>query len=188
MSSPRIKTIAGVGNVCFVSSSRARRVSVSVRLPGRIRVAVPRGVSMAQAEAFVRQKRAWILKHVERMQRWEAEGSIDEPLKIPFPEAEARRMLRSRVEELAGIYGFSINRVFIRRQKTRWGSCSGKNNINLNLKLAALPEMLCDYVILHELVHTRIKNHGRDFWQELGKYVGDARGLRNRLNRIPLED
>jgi predicted metal-dependent hydrolase len=188
MNSPRIKTIAGVGNVCFVSSSRARRVSVSVRLPGRIRVAVPRGVSMAQAEAFVRQKRGWIRKHMERMRRWEAEGSIDEPLKIPFPEAAARKMLRSRAEELAGLYGFSINRVFIRRQKTRWGSCSGKNNINLNLKLASLPEMLRDYVILHELVHTRIKNHGRDFWQELGRYVGDARGLRNRLNRIPLED
>jgi predicted metal-dependent hydrolase len=143
---------------------------------------------MAQAEAFVRQKRGWILKHLERMRRWEAEGSIDEPLKVPMPEAEARKMLRSRVEELARLYGFSFNRVFIRRQKTRWGSCSGKNNINLNLKLASLPEMLRDYVILHELMHTRIKNHGRGFWQELGKLVGDARGLRDRLNRIPLED
>ena len=188
MSSPLVKTIAGVGNVCFVSSSRARRVSVSVRMPGRIRVAVPRGVSMAQAEAFVLQKRGWILKHLARMRRWELEESIDETIKLRLSETEARRMLRSRVEELAGLYGFSYNRVFIRSQKTRWGSCSGKNNINLNLKLATLPDMLRDYVILHELVHTRIKNHGRDFWRELGKFVGDARGLRNRLNRISLED
>jgi predicted metal-dependent hydrolase len=189
MNSPQIKTVAGVGNVFFVPSTRARRVSISLRLPGRIRVAVPPGVSLAQAEAFVLRKRDWILKHLDRMQRWKTDFPIDDPNKMPVPETEgARRMLQDRVKELAGLYGFSFNRVFIRRQRTRWGSCSDKNNINLNLKLASLPEMLRDYVILHELVHTRIKNHGHDFWQELGKYVGDARGLRGRLNRIPLED
>jgi predicted metal-dependent hydrolase len=188
MSGQRNKTVAGLGEVCFVPSTRARRVSVSVRPPGRIRVAVPRGVSLARAEAFVEQKRGWILKHLERMRRWQEEGPADELSATPLPEAAARAMLRNRVKELAGLYGFSFNRVFIRRQRTRWGSCSAQNNINLNLKLASLPEMLRDYVILHELVHTRIKNHGGDFWEVLSGYVGDARRLRNRLNRIPLED
>ncbi|MFA9452496.1 MAG: M48 family metallopeptidase [Candidatus Aminicenantaceae bacterium] len=187
MSTPRIKTIAGVGSVCFAPSPRARRVSISVRPPGRIRVAVPPGVSLRQAEAFVLNKRAWIQKHLERM-RQEAAGSPDRLQERAAPDSETRAMLRHRVKELAGLYGFTYNRIFIRCQRTRWGSCSGKNNLNLNLKLASLPEMLRDYVILHELMHTRIKNHGKNFWQELDKYVGDARGLRDRLNRIPLDD
>ena len=150
-------------------------------------MAVPPGVSMRQAEAFLLSKRAWIQKHLERM-RQEAASSPDRLQERASPESETRAMLRDRVEELAGLYGFTYNRIFIRRQRTRWGSCSGKNNLNLNLKQASLPDMLRDYVILHELIHTRIKNHGKNFWRELDRYVGDARGLRDRLNRISLDD
>ena len=83
--------------------------------------------------------------------------------------------------ELAKQYGYIFNRVFIRQQKTRWGSCSAKNNINLNLKLVLLPTRLMDYVIMHELVHTRHKNHGPLFWKELDKITGDAKGLSKKV-------
>jgi len=143
---------------------------------------------MKQAEDFLLKKKAWIQKHLHRMHQ-DAERSPDRLKITTLPkDSVARDLLRQRVGELAGLYGFTYNRIFIRRQRTRWGSCSGQNNINLNLKLVALPAMLRDYVILHELLHTRIKNHGDDFWSELNKFVGDARGLRDRLNRIPLDD
>ena len=93
----------------------------------------------------------------------------------------AGKKLADRLEYLAEMYGFACNRVTIRQQKTRWGSCSPKNNISLNIKLVLLPEELLDYVILHELVHTRIHNHSRKFWVELDKYVMNSKGLAKRL-------
>ena len=83
-------------------------------------------------------------------------------------------------------HGFDYKKVFIRNQKTRWGSCSVENNIYLNVKLLMLPEELTDYVILHELVHTRIKNHSKDFWRELSKYVRDTRGMEHQLKEYGL--
>jgi len=72
----------------------------------------------------------------------------------------------------------------IRNQKTRWGSCSNLNNINLNINLVSLTQDLMDYVILHELLHTKIKNHSKKFWAQLDKYVGGkAKYLDKRLKK-----
>jgi predicted metal-dependent hydrolase len=85
--------------------------------------------------------------------------------------------------QLAGIHGFTCNRVTVRQQKTRWGSCSPKNTISLNIKLALVPDELADYVILHELVHTRIHNHSKKFWAELDKYVPNSKAMAKRLRK-----
>ena len=84
---------------------------------------------------------------------------------------------------LARCHGFTYNKVFVKNQRTLWGSCSAANNINLNVSLLGLPDELRDYVILHELVHTRHKNHGRAFWTALNRLVGDGKGLQKRLRR-----
>ena len=104
----------------------------------------------------------------------------------PIDRQAARRRLVDRLNYLAVKYDFQYNRVFIKNQKTRWGSCSGKNNINLNVNLVRLPDELIDYTILHELVHTRIKNHGHRFWAQLDRLLGDARKLDRALNEYNL--
>jgi predicted metal-dependent hydrolase len=71
----------------------------------------------------------------------------------------------------------------VRNQKTRWGSCSARNNINLNINLAHLPVELMDYIILHELAHTRITNHGPQFWKLLGDYIQHPREHDRALNQ-----
>lgn len=90
---------------------------------------------------------------------------------------EAKVILVNRVWELASKNEFRINDVKIKKMKTRWGSCSSRGNINLNLYLMLLPEHLRDYIIYHELVHTLHHNHGKSFWTELNRYVGDAKKL-----------
>ena len=90
---------------------------------------------------------------------------------------EAKDYLPKRVKELAAKHKFHYKNVAIKNAKTRWGSCSFDNNINLSLHLMRLPNHLVDYVILHELVHTKIKNHSRDFWQLLDIVSGNAKKL-----------
>lgn len=80
---------------------------------------------------------------------------------------EAKQILPRRLKQLAQQHGFSYNKVSIRNNKSNWGSCSSANNISLNLQMMKLPDELIDYILLHELVHTEIKNHSNAFWQRL---------------------
>jgi predicted metal-dependent hydrolase len=80
---------------------------------------------------------------------------------------EARKLLPSRLTELAQKHNFTFSRLTIRNNKRNWGSCSTRNSISLNLQMMRLTDELIDYVLLHELVHTKIKNHGPHFWQKL---------------------
>ncbi len=90
---------------------------------------------------------------------------------------EAKELLTKRTAELAQTHGFEYAKISIRNSKTRWGSCSYNNNINLSLHLMMLPDDLIDYVILHELVHTKEKNHGIYFWKLLNDVLGNAKIL-----------
>lgn len=93
---------------------------------------------------------------------------------------EAKAMLPSRVMTLAGQNGFKVGKVSIRNTKTRWGSCSAKDDISLSLHLMSLPDHLIDYILLHELCHTVHKNHGEGFYGLLDKVSG---GKHKQLNR-----
>jgi predicted metal-dependent hydrolase len=107
-------------------------------------------------------------------------------IKLPvdgIDRVEAKTLLNKRLQQLAKNNGFSYNRVFIRNQKTRWGSCSSKNNISLNMKLVKLPGGLIDYVIMHELVHTHKKDHSKAFWAEMDKFVGNGKKMASKLKR-----
>tara|TARA_B100002052_G_scaffold290564_1_gene309341 strand:+ start:459 stop:1181 length:723 start_codon:yes stop_codon:yes gene_type:complete len=96
---------------------------------------------------------------------------------------DAKIYLPKRVKYFADKFDFDYNKVIIKNAKTRWGSCSYINNINLNLHLMRLSDELIDYVILHELVHTKIKNHQKEFWDLLDVVSGDAKGLNRELKK-----
>ena len=96
---------------------------------------------------------------------------------------EAKTYLPNRVNSLANKHRFKFNNLVIKNTKTRWGSCSYLNNINLSLHLMRLPDHLIDYVILHELVHTKVKNHSIDFWQLLDTVSVGAKLLDKELRR-----
>lgn len=96
---------------------------------------------------------------------------------------EAKNYLPERVKELSQKHNLTYKRVFIKNLKSRWGSCSSKNNINLNLHLMRLPENLIDYVILHELAHTKEKHHGKNFWNFLDSLIPEAKLLNRELKK-----
>jgi predicted metal-dependent hydrolase len=99
---------------------------------------------------------------------------------------EAKYMLPLKVEQLARKFGFSYHSVTIKNARTRWGSCSHDNRINLSLHLMMLPDHLIDYIILHELCHTTHKNHGKGFYAQLNKLTGGIRSLENELGKYKI--
>jgi len=182
----RIIHLKGIGDVKLEKSPRARRITMTVRGPGAIRVAVPCRVSFKEAERFVREKTDWLRRTTERLRLQVEQQSELSARFAALDKGIAGRALVKRLHEIAGIYGFRVNRVTVREQKTRWGSCSSQNNISLNVKLALLPDDLRDYVFFHELVHTRVHNHSASFWRELDRYLGDARSFARRLRNYDL--
>lgn len=96
---------------------------------------------------------------------------------------EAKDYIPNRLAELAEQFGFSYNKVFLKNLRSRWGSCSGKNNINLNIHLMKTPYELIDYVILHELVHTVHKNHSKKFWTHLESVLPNSKKFDKELKR-----
>ena len=95
--------------------------------------------------------------------------------------AEAKQYLPQRLAELATSHNFDFNQVRIKKMKSRWGSCSSNKDISLNIYLMQLDDELIDYVLLHELVHTRIQAHGKAFWEELALYVPGLQVIRQRM-------
>ena len=175
--------IDSIGLILFEHSNRAKHISISVKPFKGIRVAVPIGVSFRKAEGFVPGEAKWVKRHLEKMKHYENQRET-----IPFDfsdidRTKAKMDLTRRLDHLAEKHGFTFNKVSIRNQRTRWGSCSRQNNISLNMKLIRLPDDLVDYVILHELVHTRKKNHGKGFWALLDKHMGNGKGFASRLRK-----
>lgn len=180
MASPPSEHQDGIGPISVVHSRRATRLKITVKQSG-VRVSVPRGLTLAQGRDFARSHREWIGRHVMRMrlrERAQAAAIRDLP---DVSEADAQAMICLRLTDLAHQYGLSFNRLTIRKQKTRWGSCTQGGAISLNIALARLPQRLMDYVILHELLHTRIRGHGSQFWEELEKLHPQARGHHRQL-------
>ncbi|MBI4427446.1 MAG: M48 family metallopeptidase [Candidatus Magasanikbacteria bacterium] len=96
---------------------------------------------------------------------------------------QAREFVLKKVENMNKIYNFSFKKISIRNQKTRWGSCSKKGNLNFNYKIIFLPERLAEYIIAHELCHLREFNHSRDFWNLLAVAVPKCRESRRELRK-----
>jgi predicted metal-dependent hydrolase len=190
---PRSKIIEleSVGAVLLEKSSRARRLRISITPFKGIRVAVPNGVSFKRAGQFAGAQIPWIAKNLRRIKQIEQEYQKIEQESVQPTRQETRqgrRILINRLHELAQQYGFTFHKVFIRNQATLWGSCSARNNINLNLKLVRLPRHLMDYVILHELAHIKIKNHSRKFWTELANYIPNPQSVSKELKKCGFID
>lgn len=100
---------------------------------------------------------------------------------------EAKSFLPNRTQYIAEKLNFKFKRIFIKNNSTLWGSCSGSNNISLNLHLMRLPDHLIDYVIIHELCHTVEKNHGKQFWSLMDSILGNAKMLSKELKKYSIQ-
>lgn len=108
----------------------------------------------------------------EKVQGEKRKTIIKEALTKLYKEI-AKRILRERTEDFAEILGVKPNRITIKEQKSIWGSCSSKNNINYNWKIIMAPIAILDYIVVHELCHLREHNHSKNFWNLLESIMPD---------------
>lgn len=154
---------AELGEIVLKRNPGSRRMSIRVHPLKGISVVVPFPVPYLAAKAFFKLNKARIMAIVQKQKAKYGNVQAPDPELIKKLRARAKAELPSRLKELADRYGFSYNRVTIKHNSTNWGSCSARNNINLNLNLMRLPQVLRDYVLLHELCHLRHHDHGEAF-------------------------
>ena len=163
-------------------SSRAKRVRLSMYSEG-LTVTIPKLSFLPQAEKFILEKSQWVLRKLQQRKTSTstiplAEGSYKTHKVI------ALDLALRRLRYFNQHYGFKYNKVTIRNQKTRWGSCSRKGNLNFSYKIALIPSELADYVIVHELCHLKEFNHSVNFWNLVAQTVPEYKTYRKKLKGV----
>ncbi len=154
------------------ASPRARRITLTVRPSGEVRLTFPWQGSEARALAFLEEKVAWVVRAQQRLAARRAQQPVFEAPDIEALRRAAKADLPQRMARLAAATGLHYTKLTIRAARTKWGSCSSRNAISLSLYLMTLPEHLRDFVILHELCHTVYHNHSARFHALLDGLVG----------------
>lgn len=159
---------------------RARKIKVAVHNTGEVVVTVPFFISRKKGEDFLKTKIAWICQRVpENNQASKLRRQSQKDYLVQ--KEKARSLITSKVEQFNQFYKLPVKKIFIRNQKTRWGSCSSQGNLNFNYKLINLPEKLSDYIVVHELCHLKELNHSQKFWQLVSQTIPDYKERRRIL-------
>lgn len=163
-------------NVNIIYSVR-KSIAIDLR-PDGITVRAPKGMPRRDINAFLESKRGWIEKHLVKMQeRKEALEQVE-----PFTREEIHELadkalvvIPEKVKKYAPIVGVTYGRITIRNQRSRWGSCSSKGNLNFNCLLMLFPEEVINYVVVHELCHRKHMNHSAAFYAEVERVFPEYR-------------
>ena len=156
-------------------------MSLKVDLDGTITVRAPYRMPVQTADWFVEGHRDWIEVRLKAGARIMAERPAYTDKERAEGRKRAAEIIEARCRYYAPVMGVSYGTVTIREQKTRWGSCSAKGNLNFNWKLVLMPPEILDYVVVHELAHRIQMNHSAAFWAEVGKILPDYKERRQWL-------
>ena len=160
--------------------SKRKTISILIKPSGEVEVRCPNRCAKRDVDAFVASKENWIRKHLQTIAaRPQPAVLAGEALQSLASQAAA--VLPKKVRQFADAIGVTYGRITIRSQKTRWGSCSAKGNLNFNCLLMLAPPEVQDYVVIHELCHRKELNHSAAFWAEVETYCPDYRTHRKWL-------
>ncbi|MFA7286820.1 MAG: SprT family zinc-dependent metalloprotease [Patescibacteria group bacterium] len=168
----------------FRVSNRSRRTRITIYPDASVVVSAPKEVSAHQVEQFIAKKAHWILKKVAYFKRQHSLPSVfAKNNHFQDHKEQALLLARERVTYFNEKYNFVFKKIYIKNQKTRWGSCSKNGNLNFNYKIALLPQHFADYVIVHELCHLGEFNHSAKFWALVARTVPDYLDIRNMMKK-----
>ena len=157
---------------------------LSVYCDGSVVVTLPQGSNENIVERFLSEQQEWLLKRISFFRQFPRRRRMPSGKKnYRMYKERARELVIDRVSHFNKIYPYAYNKISIRNQKTRWGSCSHKGNLNFNYKILFLPETLRDYVIVHELCHLKEFNHSKRFWALVTQVIPNYSAMRKELRK-----
>lgn len=166
-------------------SRRARRMRIAVYLDGSIVVTTPFPLRENAAERFLLEKMQWVLAKLAFFKQFE--GTIIVPQlrggDYLAHKERAFALVQEKAARFAEAYGCKYNKITIKNQKTCWGSCSQKANLNFNYKILFLPENIQDYIVVHELCHLKELNHSKKFWALVAVAIPNHQQIRKELRK-----
>ena len=163
-------------------SNRTRRMKISVFCDGRVVVTVPKNYNDNILQKFLSEKKTWIIKKVQKFLKSPMRFiPISSKKEYKLHKVEVQKLVEERLEFFNQTYGLKYNKITIRNQKSRWGSCSRKGNLSFNYKIRHLTPEVRDYVIVHELCHLKEFNHSKDFWMLVAVAIPEYKEIRNSL-------
>ena len=170
--------------------SQRKSVSIEIRDCGKAVARIPYCLSDDELKRIINEKERWITNKCEEIKAAEkiyTSTGATSPEMLTEDELERIKVkFVEKVRYFSGIMGVYANKITIRNQKTRWGSCSAKKNLNFNYQLYYLPDRLMDYVVIHELAHIRHMDHSKEFWAEIENYCPDYKERRDELKKYRL--
>ena len=162
--------------------SNRKTIALQIKGDGRIIVRAPLRMAAKDIQRFVDSKATWIEKHLAIIKQRQQPVASAFTLEQQHQLADAAKQdIPQRVVRFAALVGVTYGRIAIRAQKSRWGSCSGKGNINFNCLLMLCPEDVRDYVVVHELCHLTHMNHSKAFWSMVESILPEYRTYRQWL-------
>ncbi|OHA83520.1 MAG: hypothetical protein A2937_00215 [Candidatus Yonathbacteria bacterium RIFCSPLOWO2_01_FULL_47_33b] len=165
-------------------SKRARRMRLAIYGNGDFVVTTPQFVGLDTIEQFIVRKSQWVIDKIEYFKKFSGRILLkNTKQEFALHKESARVLAIERMAHFNEVYQLSWGKVTIRNQKTRWGSCSKKGNINFNYKIALLPAHISDYIIVHELCHLKEFNHSRKFWSLVEQAIPNHRALHSELKK-----
>jgi len=165
----------------------SRVLRFAVHADGGLVVTAPVLLPKYIIEQAIAQKANWILEKISFAKKHARPAAPKRTVKeVAEDKKSALRLVNERLEHFNQAYGFSWNRIAIRNQRTRWGSCSGKKNLNFNYKIALLPPHLADYIIVHELCHLMQMNHSSKFWNLVAIAIPDHAERRREIRKLDI--
>ncbi len=163
-------------------SNRAKRLRIAVYHDASVIVTVPKMMPEFLIKKFLRKKASWIIKKTEYFKNTKQEPIIKNTRKDYLKNKEiARKIIQKKIDYFNQTYKYKYQRISIKNQKTLWGSCSRKGNLNFNYKIIYLAEEQIDYIIVHELCHLKELNHSRKFWNLVAEIIPNYLGIRKEL-------
>lgn len=164
-------------------SKRAKRMRLAVYCDGNFVITIPNGFNETLIEKFIRIKANWVINKIDFFKRLPKKlvPANDYSAYIENKDA-ALKLALERVEHFNTFYDFRYNKITIKRQKTRWGSCSKRGNLNFNYKIVLLPPQIVDYLVVHELCHLKEFNHSNKFWALVEQTIPHYKTLKKTLD------
>ena len=164
--------------------SKRKTIGLQVKADGQVIVRAPLKMAESEVQEFVIKHEDWIRKQLERIRKQQQEQPAAERLtmqEIQMLADQALKVIPERVAYYAPKVGVTYGSITIRNQKSRWGSCSAKGNLNFNCLLMLAPSEVLDYVVVHELCHRKQMNHSKAFWLEVEKVLPNYKEVRKWL-------